>query len=75
MDLVKVQEKDMVCSVGLTGVVKKQVLHGKAAVQGGLEGAHCLEIKEPVPHLRFGEEIMIGAPLPQPVLTVTVLTW
>ena len=76
VDSVKVQEKDMVCSVGMTGVVEEQTLHGKAAVRGGLKGAKCLEIREPIPHLRFDEDIMIGAPLPQPVLTVTmVVDW
>ena len=64
VDLVKVQEKkDMVCSVGMTRVVKK--LPNKATLQGSLE--------EPVPHLRFGEKIMIGAPLPQPVLKVNLV--
>ena len=49
----------MVCSVGMTGVVQRQ--------QGSLKEARLPEIKEPVPHLRFGEKIMVGAPLPQPV--------
>merc|ERR1711888_105772 len=48
------------------------MLHGKATLQGGLK-AHGLEIKEPVPHLRFGEKVVIGAPLPQPVLKVTLM--
>ena len=73
VDSVKVLEKDMVCSVGMTGVIKKQTLHGKAAVRGGLKGVRSLEIKEPIPHLRFDKEVVIGAPLPQPVLTVTLV--
>ena len=52
----------MVCSVGMTGVVQRQ--------QGGLKEARFPEIKEPVPHLRFGEKIM---PLPQPVLKDNLL--
>ena len=73
MDSVKVQEKDMLCSVGMTGVFEKQTLHGKAAVRGGLKGAQYLEIREPIPHLRVDKDIMIGAPLPQPVLAVTLV--
>ena len=37
VDLVKVQEKkDMVCSLGMTGVVKKQVPHKVDTLQGGM---------------------------------------
>ena len=73
VDLVKVQEKDMVCSVGMTGVVKRQVLRDEATLQGGLKEAKFPRIKEPVPHLRFGKNVMVGAPLPQPVLSVTLV--
>ena len=73
VDLGKVQEKDMVCSVGMTGVVKSQVLPNKTTLQGGLKEAKFLGIKEPVPHLRFGKKVMVGAPLPQPVLSVTLV--
>ena len=69
--MVKVQERDMVCSVGMSGVIKRQ-----AALQGDQKEANYPEIKEPVPHLRFGEKIRIGAPLPQPALKVTlVVDW
>ena len=51
--------------MGMTGVVKK--FSNETTLQGGLKGAHFPDIKEPVPHLRFGEKIMVGAPLPQPV--------
>ena len=73
MDLVKVQGKDMVCSVGMTGVVKKQVPHNMDILQGGLKEAQFPEIKKPVPHLRFSEKVLIEAPLPQPVLRVTLM--
>ena len=41
--------------------------------QGGLKEAYLPQIKEPIPHLRFGEKIMVGAPLPQPTLKVTLM--
>ena len=66
MDLVKVQARmDMVCSVGMTKVVKK--LPNEATLQGGLKEAAFPQIREPVPHLSFGMEVKIGAPLSQPV--------
>ena len=70
----KVQEKkDMVCTVGITGVATKNVRVDKATLTGRLKEADFPKIKEPVPHLRFGENVMIQAPLSQPVLKVDLM--
>ena len=73
VDMIGVQEKkDEVYLVGLTGVVKKQGLVNKATLNGGLSRALFPKVQEPVPHLRFGENVMIRPPLSQPVLKVTM---
>ena len=73
VDMIGVQEKkDEVYLVGLTGVVKKQGLVNKATLSGGLSRALFPKIQEPVPHLRFGENVMVRPPLSQPVLKVTM---
>ena len=70
----KVQEKkDMVCSVGITKVATKKVKVDKTTLTGRLQEADFPKIKEPVPHLRFGEKIVIQTPLPQPVLKVDLV--
>ena len=70
----KVQEKkDMMCSLGMTGVAKKMMRVDKATLVGKLTEADLTKIKEPVPHFRFAENIMIQAPLPQPVLKVHLM--
>ena len=69
---VKVHEKDMICSVGMTGVVGRQEIPNEATLPGGLKEGNFPKIKEPVPHLRFGK-VVIGAPLPQPVFRVTLM--
>ena len=73
VDLVKVQEKDMVCTVGITGVATKKVKVNKATFTGRLIEAGFQKIKEPVPHLRLGENILVQAPLPQPALKVDLM--
>ena len=74
VESVKVQEKkDKVCTVGISGVATKRMRVDKATLKGRQEDADFPRLKEPVPHLRFGEKIMIGAPLPQPVLKVTLV--
>ena len=71
VESVKVQVvKDMVCSVGMTGVATKQLRVDSATLTGQLED---LGIKEPIPHLRFGESVRIQEPLPQPVLKVNLM--
>ena len=73
VNTVNVQEKkDMVCSLGMTRVVKSKVGVNKASLTGKLKQADFPKIREPIPHLRFDEGIMIDAPLPQPVLAVTL---
>ena len=60
------------CKLGMTGVIKKKVVVNEA-MTGMLKKTDIPKIKEPVPHLRFGEDIMIKAPLPQPVLLVSLM--
>ena len=60
VDSVNVQDrKDMVCTVGITGVATKKVKVDKATLTGRLKEADFPKIKEPVPHLRFGGDILI----------------
>ena len=71
MNSVNVQgRKDMVCSLGMTRVVKSNVKYSSAEK---LRQTGIFKIKEPVPHLRFGKDIKIQAPLPQPVLKVNLV--
>ena len=72
MNAVNVLEKDMVYLVGMTGVSMKKGKLDRAAQSGKLTKTDFPKLKEPVPHLRFGDNILIQAPLPQPVLTVTL---
>ena len=67
------EKKDIKYLVGMTGVVKKKLKVDKATLTGKLKETDFQKIKEPVPHLRFGEDIMIQAPLPQPVLKVNLM--
>ena len=60
------------CTVGITGVATK-VKVDKATLTGRLKEADFPKIKEPVPHIRFGEDILFQAPLPQPVLKVDLM--
>ena len=74
MESVNVQDKkDIKYLVGMTGVVKKKLKVDKATLTGKLNETDFQKIKEPVPHLRFGENIMIQAPLPQPILKVNLM--
>ena len=60
------EKKDIVCSLGMTRVVQ-----GTVAEELGQAGFP--KIKEPVPHLRFGKDIRIEAPLSQPILRVNLM--
>ena len=60
----------MVYLVGMTGISRKKGRLDKATVTGKLTETDLPKLKEPVPHLRFGDNILIQAPLPQPVLKV-----
>ena len=73
MNSVNVQKKDMVCSVGMTVVAKEKVKDDEASLAGKLKQPGFSKIREPIPHLRFGENIMIGAPLPPPVVKVNLM--
>ena len=62
MNAVNVLEKDMVYLVGMTGVsMKKGKLDG-APLSGKLTKTDFPKLKEPVPHLRFGDNILIQEP-------------
>ena len=74
VESVNVQEKNATkYLVGMTGVVEKRLKVNKATLTGKLKETDFQKIKEPVPHMRFGENIMIQAPLPQPVLKVDLM--
>ena len=73
MDSVDVQEKEVVCKLGMTGVIKKEVMVNEATLTGRLKKDDFPKIREPVPQLRFGEDIKIQAPLPQPILRVNLM--
>ena len=62
------EKKELVCTVGVTGVATKKVKVEKATLTGKINEAGFPKVKEPVPHLRFGDNIVVQAPLPQPVL-------
>ena len=51
----------MVCSVGMTGVVKSSVKVNEASLVGKLRQTGVPKIKEPIPHLRFGNDIKVEA--------------
>ena len=61
-------KKEVVCKLGMTGVVKKKVMVKEATFTKKLKKVNFPRIREPIPHLRFGEDVKIQAPLPQPVL-------
>ena len=60
MNSVNVQKKDMVCSVGMTVVAKEKVKVDEASLAGKLKQPGFSKIREPIPHLRFGENIILG---------------
>ena len=66
------EKKDMVYMVGMTGVSKKKGRLDEATLTGKLPETTVPKLKEPVPHLRFGDNVLVKAPLPQPVLTVNL---
>ena len=72
MESVKVQRKSTICSLGATRVTKTEGQRDRASVAGKVNYKEVPRLEEPIPHIRFGEKVTIGSPLPQPALVVKV---
>ena len=72
VESVKVQHKNMICSLGATRVAKTKGQVDRASVSGRVNCMEVPRLEEPIPHIQFGEKVTIGSPLPQPTLVVKV---